>query len=179
MMNIIPWRIAPLLILTLLVFFFWRGLSLNPHDLPSAQLGKPVPRFSVPILGDEAHTFTSQHLKGHISLLNIWASWCNACTDEQYFLLQLANDGVPIYGLNYKDNVEHAKHWLEEWGNPYRLVGEDTHGMAAIDMGVYGAPETFLIDKEGIIRYRHVGGVNADVWQRDFLPLIKQLEQAG
>ncbi len=177
-MKAVYWRIAPLMVFMVLGLFFWRGLSLEPQHLPSAQLGKPLPPFRVPSIGDEQIVFSPSSLLGQVALLNVWASWCAACTDEQLFLLQLAQEGTAIYGLNYKDNRTDARKWLTEWGNPYRLVGEDVTGKVAIDLGVYGAPETFLIDKTGVIRYRHAGVLNETIWQQEFLPRIKQLEQA-
>ena len=178
-MRSVYWRLIPFAVFTLLVLFFWRGLSLDPQQLPSVQIGKPLPLFRLPTLGNKQVELTSADLKGQVFLLNVWASWCYACTIEQLFLLQLKQDGVTIFGLNYKDKTDDASKWLTEWGNPYKLVGEDVAGKVAIDLGVYGAPETFLVDKAGIIRYRHVGVLNADVWQQYFLPLIKQLEQAA
>ena len=178
-MKTIPWRIIPFIVFMLLVTFFWRGLSLDPQHLPSVQLGKPLPLFRLPTVGEKQKELTSAALHGQIVLLNVWASWCAACTDEQLFLLQLARQGIVIYGLNYKDNPDDAKKWLAEWGNPYRLVGADVDGKVAIDLGVYGAPETFLVDKKGTIRYRHAGVLNAMIWQQEFLPLIKQLEQSA
>ena len=177
-MKAVHWRIIPFVVFTLLVTFFWRGLSLDPQNLPSAQLGKPLPPFRLPILGDDQLALTPIALHGQVVLLNVWASWCAACIDEQVFLLQLAHEGVVIYGLNYKDNPQDAKQWLAEWGNPYKMVGADVDGKVAIDLGVYGAPETFLVDKAGIIHYRHAGILNAMVWQQEFLPRIKVLEKA-
>lgn len=113
---------------------------------------------------------------GQIALLNVWASWCAACVDEQVFLMQLSREALPIYGLNYKDKTNDARRWLSEWGNPYKAIGEDKAGKVAIDLGVYGAPETFLIDKKGLIRYRHVGVLDEKAWLSDFLPLIKRLQ---
>ena len=178
-MKILNWRLIPFVMFVGLAVFFWRGLSLDPQNLPSAHLGKPLPEFRLVSLVDPSSQLTASSLKGHITLLNVWASWCEACTDEQAFLMNLAKQGVLIYGLNYKDNPLNAKEWLETWGNPYQLVGEDIHGRVAIDLGVYGAPETFLIDKAGIILYRHVGVLNSSVWQQEFLPRIKQLEQSA
>ena len=175
-MNVVYWRMIPFITFVLLALFFWRGLSLDPKHVPSAQLGKPLPQFKLPILGDPHVALTPTSLMGHVVLLNVWASWCEACIEEQPFLLQLAHEGVSIYGVNYKDNREDAKQWLAKWGNPYRLVGEDTLGKVSIDLGVYGAPETFLVDKAGIIRYRHVGELNERIWHDEFLPLISQLE---
>jgi cytochrome c biogenesis protein CcmG/thiol:disulfide interchange protein DsbE len=174
-MKTLYWRLLPLIVFTLLVGFFWRGLSLEPQKLPSVQLGKPLPDFKLPMLGEEK-IFRTSSMQGRVTLLNVWASWCSACVDEQVFLMRLSRESVPIYGLNYKDNTENARRWLSDWGNPYQAIGEDRDGIVAIDLGVYGAPETFLIDKQGIIRYRHVGVLDEATWKSDFLPRIKQLE---
>lgn len=175
-MNITVWRLIPLLLFLFLALFLWRGLSLDPQKLPLAQLNQQLPAFNLPILGDNQHYFNSSQLHGNVVLLNVWASWCSACIDEQIFLMQLAEQGIPIFGLNYKDTSDNASKWLSQWGNPYVLVGDDKDGKAAIDLGVYGAPETFLIDKKGFIRFRHVGILTADSWKNDFLPRIQQLE---
>ncbi|MCW8400193.1 DsbE family thiol:disulfide interchange protein [Legionella sp. PATHC038] len=177
-MKKIGWKLVPITLFLLLCVFLWRGLSLNPHELPSVQLGKSLPPFSLPQLNDPNSFFDSKQLRGQVVLLNVWASWCAACVDEQVLMLQLAREGIPIYGLNYKDQSVNALRWLEQWGNPYKLVIEDRDGKVAIDLGVYGAPETFVIDKQGIIRYRHVGIMTQKVWQKEISPLIKRLEQA-
>ncbi|KTD35992.1 cytochrome C biogenesis protein [Legionella nautarum] len=174
-MKALYWRLIPFTIFAFLVFFLWRGLSLEPRKLPSAQLGKTLPSFQLPAL-DNGELFTPQVMKGRVAVLNIWASWCEACVDEQVFLMRLSREAVPIYGINYKDKTENAQRWLKEWGNPYQAVGEDKEGKVAIDLGVYGAPETFLIDKKGIIRYRHIGILDEKTWNSDFLPRIKQME---
>jgi cytochrome c biogenesis protein CcmG/thiol:disulfide interchange protein DsbE len=171
------WRLIPFILFTLLVVFFWKGLSLTPQALPSVQLGKPLPPFQLPTLAGK-QSFTPQLFKHQVSLLNVWASWCPACIQEQVFLMDLSQRGIAIYGLDYKDNKDNAQRWLNEWGNPYRVIGEDVSGKVAIDLGVYGAPETFLIDKKGIIRYRHVGILDEKAWKNNFLPLIKKLEKA-
>ena len=176
-MKAMYWRLIPLIMFALLVIFFWRGLSLNPQELPSVTLGKPLPVFALPVLGEKVLTFTPTVMRGHISLLNVWASWCSACTEEQVFLLALARQGVPIYGLNYKDKRDDAERWLTEWGNPYKSIGLDQQGQVAIDLGVYGAPETFLIDKRGVIQYRHAGVLTEKVWLEVFLPRMKALEK--
>ena len=177
-MKTISWKLIPIVIFLLLAGFLYRGLSLDPHHLPSVQIGKNLPQFSLPQLEDPQQKFTTDTLKQRVSLLNVWASWCNACFDEQVFLMQLAREGVPIYGLNYKDKTKNALQWLNQWGNPYQLIAQDKKGKLAIDLGVYGAPETFVIDKQGVIRYRHVGVLNEEVWLKDIQPLMKQLEQA-
>lgn len=178
-MKITLWRLIPFILFILLLVFFWRGLSLDPQNLPSSQLGKPLPQFRLPILGGHQAVLTEDSLKGKVALLNVWASWCEACTEEQVLLMTLAQEGVIIYGLNYKDKTAEATQWLAEWGNPYQVVGQDFHGNVGIDLGVYGAPETFLIDKAGIIRYRHVGVLTKNDWKRDFLPRIKALEKVA
>lgn len=172
-------RFIPLIVFAVLVGFFWRGLSLDPQNLPSARIGKLLPPFQVPLLGDDREYLTTAKLQGHIALINVWASWCSSCADEQLFLSKLAQQGVAIYGLNYKDNAHDAKQWLSEWGNPYKLIGEDREGKVAIELGVYGTPETFLIDKNGMIRYRYAGILDAKVWEQDFIPRIKELEHAA
>lgn len=178
-MKKIGWRFIPIVLFILLSIFLWRGLSLNPRDLPSVQLGKSLPEFSLPQLQHPDSPFSSTQLREQVVLLNVWASWCAACTEEQVFMLQLAREGVPIYGLNYKDKSADAQQWLEQWGNPYKVVVKDQDGKVAIDLGVYGAPETFVIDKKGIIRYRHAGVMTQELWQQKILPLMKQLEQTA
>jgi len=170
------WRVIPMILFLLLSIFLWRGLSLNPHELPSVQLGKPLASFKLPQLYHPDSFFSSSKLRHQVVLLNVWASWCEACVEEQVFLLQLAREGVPIYGLNYKDKASDALHWLDQWGNPYKLVIQDLEGKVAIDLGVYGAPETFVIDKKGIIRYRHAGVLNQELWSKEIAPLLQQLE---
>ncbi|HAT6977181.1 TPA: DsbE family thiol:disulfide interchange protein [Legionella pneumophila] len=177
-MKKIGWRVIPVAVFCLLCFFLWRGLSLDPHYLPSARIGKPLPDFSLPELQNSDSMFSAMNFHNQVVLLNVWASWCEACVEEQVFMLQLAREGVPIYGLNYKDKPEHARAWLAQWGNPYRLIGQDSEGKVAIDLGVYGAPETFVIDKKGIIRYRHVGIMNQKTWLNDILPLMRNLEKS-
>lgn len=175
-MKILHWRFLPLVGFLGLVIFFWRGLSLDPNTLPSARLGQVLPSFQLPVLEPSSLQFNNALFHEPVQLLIVWASWCAACIDEQPFLMRLAKEGLPMYGLNYKDTPADAKRWLAEWGNPYRLVGEDKDGHVAIDLGVYGAPETFLIDKAGIIRYRQVGVLTEAIWEKAFLPRIKALQ---
>ncbi len=167
--------LVPLCLFGLLAVFFWRGLSLNPSELPLAQLNQKMPAFEVPILGDNTRLFSSEHMQGHPAVLHVFASWCTSCAKEQVFLLKLADEGVPLYGLNYKDNPFDAMQWLQAFGNPYRMIGMDKDGHTGIDLGVYGTPETFLVDSEGMIRYRHVGILTADVWNEVVLPQWKAI----
>lgn len=178
-MKTFIWRMLPLMVFMVLALFLWRGLSLDPRALPSVKLGKALPEFRLPRLDDPNQTLSRKDLKGQLVLLNVWASWCPACVDEQVFLLSLARQGVLLYGLNYKDNAQEAREWLKEWGNPYQQIVQDKEGRFAIDLGVYGAPETFLIDKNGLIQYRHAGILTADIWEKDFLPRIKALEKSA
>ncbi|MDP1603942.1 MAG: DsbE family thiol:disulfide interchange protein [Legionella sp.] len=175
-MKLSIWRLLPVVVFAMLAIFLWRGLSLDPQKLPSVQVGHPLPAFNLPVLGDTQHQFNPAILQGKVLLLNVWASWCEACVEEQLFLMQLKEKGIPLYGLNYKDDAQNAAQWLTEWGNPYQLIGEDKDGKVAIDLGVYGAPETFLIDKKGFIRFRHVGILDEENWTREFLPRIQQLQ---
>lgn len=177
-MKRIGWRGIPILLFIVLTVFLWHALSLDPHQLPSVQIGKSMPTFNLPQLKNPKARFDSKILPKQVLLFNVWASWCRACVEEQVLLMQLARDGVPIYGLNYKDNSDDALQWLAQWGNPYQLIAQDFTGSVAIDLGVYGAPETFVIDKKGIIRYRHVGVLTQAVWLHDILPLMNTLEVA-
>lgn len=175
-MKKIGWRLIPIMVFLLLSLFLWRGLALDPHHLPSVQVGRQLPDFNLPELTDANKVFSSSQLRDQVLLLNVWASWCEACVEEQAFMLQLARQGVPLYGLNYKDHRDDARDWLLQWGNPYLSIGQDIPGKVAIDLGVYGAPETFVIDKQGVIRYRHVGIMTAAVWQQTIAPLMQELE---
>ncbi len=176
-MKKIGWRIIPIVFFLVLSLFLWRGLYLDPHQLPSVQIGKAVPQFDLGQLQDTNLHFDSKLFKHKVVLLNVWASWCEACIEEQVLMMKLAREGVLIFGLNYKDQNKDALEWLQQWGNPYQLIGADKDGKVGIDLGVYGAPETFVIDKKGIIRYRHVGILTEAVWLKTVYPLINQLEK--
>ena len=173
-MKKILFRALPLVVFAILAVFLWKGLYLNPREIPSSYIGKKLPEFSLQTL-NQSGVFRNSDLHGEVSLLNVWASWCMACKDEQAFLLKLADTGIKIYGLNYKDDTNTALEWLATWGNPYTIVAADINGLVAFDLGVYGAPETFLIDKQGIIRYRYAGILNEEVWQEKFLPVYSEL----
>lgn len=172
-------RFSPLFLFILTAFFLWRGLFLHPQELPSAEIGKTIQFTAVKQLQNSQKLFTPALMQGKITLLNVWASWCNACTEEQYFLNELAEQNWVIFGLNYRDNRKRALQWLANWGNPYQAIGADIEGNVAVDLGVYGAPETFIIDKKGVIRYRHVGVLNEKNWREEFLPLINKIKEEG
>lgn len=167
----------PLIIFAIIVMVLWRGLSLHPNQVPSPLVNKAAPPFQLPTLF-AAKQATQKDFLGKVTLFNVWASWCYACAEEHEFILHLAKDEhVNFYGLNYKDDPETAKKWLQENGNPYQVVAVDHAGIAAIDWGVYGAPETFIIDKKGIIRYKHIGPITAEAWEQKLKPLLVKLEQ--
>ncbi len=169
--------LAPLGIFALLVAFLFRGLSLDPKLVPSPLVGKPMPAFSLPRLDDPNATLSDADIKGQVSVLNIWATWCVSCRAEHEVLLQLAQTGqVAIYGLNYKDNRADARRWLQQLGNPYIANAFDEDGRVGIDWGVYGAPETFVIDRQGIIRHKHIGPLTTEVLREQLLPLIAELK---
>jgi cytochrome c biogenesis protein CcmG/thiol:disulfide interchange protein DsbE len=169
--------LAPLAIFALLVAFLFRGLSLDPKLVPSPLVGKPVPAFTLTRLDNPAVTISDADFKGKVSLLNVWATWCVSCRREHETLVQLAKTGqVEIYGLNYKDNREDAKRWLSQLGNPYVANAFDSDGRVGIDWGVYGAPETFIIDREGIIRHKHIGPLTDEIINDEILPLVAKLK---
>ncbi|RKZ61282.1 MAG: DsbE family thiol:disulfide interchange protein [Gammaproteobacteria bacterium] len=149
-------RFMPLIIFTVLVIFLAVGLTLNPREVPSPLIGKPAPEFELPLLLKEG-SFSNKDLIGHVTLINVWASWCFACRQEHEVVKHLSRQGVRIIGLNYKDEASDAKQWLAKLGNPYQAIAADRDGRIAIDWGVYGAPETFLIDRQGIIRHKVIG----------------------
>ncbi len=146
-------------------------------DLPSALIDKPAPTFELPPIDGDGAGFTSKQLTGGVSLVNVWASWCAPCRIEHPLLMRLAREDVTIYGINYKDPPADAKAFLGQLGNPFKSIGADRTGRAAIDWGVYGYPETFVIDRTGHIRYRHVGPISADDLSDKIYPLLKALGQ--
>src|SRR6185369_13317021 len=172
--------LIPLGLFLILVVFLAIGLGRDPHEVPSALINKPAPTFRLPQLKDPAKTFGAEDMRGKVWLLNVWASWCIACRDEHPHLFEYAQSGVaPIIGLNYKDKREDALESLAEMGDPYQLSAVDLEGRVAIDYGVYGAPETYVIDKNGTIRLKHVGPVTPDVWSQKVLPLVQELNREG
>ena len=165
----------PLGVFLVLAAFLMRGLQLDPQALPSALIDRPLPEFSLPALGRE-ETLTRASVTGEVALFNVWATWCPSCRVEHPFLTQLAARGVPIYGINYKDEDGPALAWLAELGDGYRINIVDAEGSLGLDLGVYGAPETYVVDGNGVIRYRHVGVVDERVWAQTLEPIIRQLK---
>jgi cytochrome c biogenesis protein CcmG/thiol:disulfide interchange protein DsbE len=172
--------LAPLIVFIVLVGFLAVGLKLDPREVPSPFIGKPAPAFSLPQLAEPDKTFGSADFKGQVSLFNVWASWCVSCRQEHPLLIKLSKQNIlPIYGLNYKDRREDGLGWLRHYGNPYALSAFDADGKAGIEWGVYGVPETFVIDKQGVIRHKHTGPVTEKAWLETLLPLIMRLQQEG
>ncbi len=171
--------LIPLAIFAILVAFLAVGLRLKPREVPSPFIGKPAPAFQLSQLHEPESTFSPADLHGQVWLLNVWASWCVSCRQEHPVLMDLASHNiVPIIGLDYKDEREPAKAWLAEHGNPYRLSIWDRDGRVGIDYGVYGVPETFVIDKAGIVRMKHVGPLTQTVVSEKIIPLVKELNGA-
>ena len=154
------------------------GLRLDPAVLPSPLVGKPAPAFQLALLHDPARTLSNRDMAGQVWLLNVWASWCTACGDEHPALMRLAASGaVPVVGLNYKDERGAGLAWLERHGNPYAASAFDADGATGIDFGVYGVPETFVIDRRGMIRLKHVGVLTPRVIEETLLPLVRELQR--
>ncbi len=172
--------VIPLIVFIVLVVFLGIGLKLDPREVPSPFIGKPAPAFNLPQLAEPEKTLGNGNLKGQVSLLNVWASWCVSCRQEHPLLIELSKEGIaPIYGLNYKDEREAGLGWLNRLGNPYTLSAFDADGKVGIEWGVYGVPETFVVDKQGIIRHKHTGPITEEAWQKTLLPLILKLQKEG
>jgi cytochrome c biogenesis protein CcmG/thiol:disulfide interchange protein DsbE len=172
--------LVPLSVFLVMAVYFAVGLTKDSTVLPSALIDKPVPEFSLPpIEGGPGKGFSSADLRaGRVSVINVFASWCGPCRTEHPFITRLATLKVAkVYGLNFKDNPKSALRWLREFGDPYAAHGVDNDGRVSIDWGVYGIPETFIIDNSGTIRYKHVGPINGDILEDEILPVIKKLSR--
>ncbi|MEI7531778.1 MAG: DsbE family thiol:disulfide interchange protein [Betaproteobacteria bacterium] len=166
-------KLIPLIIFLVLLIFLGIGLRLNPRDIPSPLIGKEVPQFTNPILSHSSQQFSPDSLKGKIWILNVWASWCTSCREEHPLLISFSKEKlVPIIGLNYKDKDDAAKDWLKSIGDPYDLSVIDANGKVGIDFGVYGVPETFVIDAKGRIIYKHTGPLTEDALSKHIRPLL-------
>ncbi|HSG91347.1 MAG TPA: DsbE family thiol:disulfide interchange protein [Pseudomonadales bacterium] len=168
----------PLVVFVLMAFFLWRGFSLeDAHDLPSALIDRPLPTFELAILNAPERKARTEDLLGEPFLLNVWATWCPTCRAEHAELERIAERyDMTIVGVNYKDDPVEARLWLQRYGDPYRLSVMDQDGSLGIDLGVYGAPETFVVDGAGMIRYKRVGAIDRRVWEREIVPVLRELE---
>lgn len=172
--------LIPIVAFAILVGFFYRGLFLDPREVPSPLIGKPAPSFELTDVRDPNISFAMSEMLGKPAVLNVWATWCAGCRQEHPFLMQLARSGeVALYGMNYRDERSKAMDWLTRLGNPYRKVGYDPDGMGSLDWGVYGSPETFLLDPDGTVVYKHLGPLGPTVWEREFRPRIAAMQGAG
>ena len=170
--------LVPLTVFALIAITLWKGLDQDPSQLPSPLIGKPAPEFDLPDMEKTEQRFTRDDLLGKVVLLNVWATWCSGCRDEHALLLRIADkEQIPIYAFNYKDDRTSALDWLQRFGNPYRQIGFDASGRVGLDFGVYGLPETYVLDRDGIIRHKHIGPLTEPVWQREVLPVVKALRQ--
>ena len=170
--------LLPLVLFIALVGFLLIGLYRDPHEVPSPLINKPAPDFKLSQLRAPNKTFSSQEMRGKVWVLNFWGTWCVACREEHPLLLEYAKTGaVPILGVDYKDERTAAMQMLDEEGDPYTLTVSDPDGRVSIDYGVYGAPESYLIDRNGVIRFKQIGPITQDVWQKEILPRARQLNQ--
>jgi len=170
--------VVPALVFVVIAVFLGIGLTLDPRKIPSPLIGKPVPNFSLPPVQGRSLGLASENLRGEVSLVNVFASWCVACREEHPLMMQIKRKGlVPLHGINYKDRPLDAQRWLDELGDPYTRTGADFDGRVGIDWGVYGVPETFVIDREGRIAYKHIGPVTPAALKDTILPLIEKLRK--
>jgi cytochrome c biogenesis protein CcmG/thiol:disulfide interchange protein DsbE len=169
--------LLPLIAFACLVGMFVVGLTMDPSRIPSPLIGNPAPDYALPSLQDPDVMVGSANFAGKVALVNIWATWCPGCRQEHGFLMELAADNVvPIYGLNWRDNRPDALQWLHGLGNPYVNSGFDEDGRVGIDWGAYGAPETFLLNSDGMVVHKHIAPLTREIWEQEFMPLIRQLE---
>ena len=176
-MKRVWWTLGVFVALVLLLAV---GLRLNPREVPSPLIGRPAPAFELPLLMDPDKQFSEKTMLGRVWILNVWASWCPPCLVEHPVVTQVSRSGMaPVVGLNYKDRREDALPWLKRNGDPFQLIAFDANGRIGIDYGVYGVPETYIIDRQGVIRYKHIGPITADVVKQEMEPLVRKLSAGG
>lgn len=169
-------NLIPFLIFIIIVSFLWLGLGKDPNLLPSVFLNKPLPTFNAPQLDEKLALLSSENFKDHVTILNVWATWCESCRLEHPIFLDIARQKqLQVIGLNYKDNRDDAKKYLQTMGNPFTAIIYDPQGKIGMQLGVYGTPETFVIDKKGIVRFKFIGPITLDSWQKVLSPQIKKI----
>lgn len=172
--------LIPAILFAGLVGVFAVQLGEDPSVIPSPLIGKPAPTFALPSVENPEEMVNTADLKGRMYVLNAWGTWCPPCYQEHPTLVEIAKtSAVPLIGLNWKDELPKAQQWLQELGNPYEMTGFDADGKAGIDWGVYAAPETFLVDPQGVIIHKHIGPITMEVWQREFLPRIQEAQRTS
>lgn len=169
--------VLPVILIAALGVAFYFQLGRDPQKLPSALIDKPMPAFDLPPIEGRTDGLSSADIKGKVALLNVWASWCPPCEIEHPILMSIAASGVPIYGINYKDKPDDAKRFLRRLGNPFVAIGADVKGTVGVDLGVYGYPETFIVDASGVIRYRHAGPIGKPDWEQTLRPIVQRLQK--
>lgn len=173
------WHLIPLAVFLAMLGFLGVGLKLDPREVPSPLIGKPAPMFQLQTLDTPSQTLSPADLRGQVWLLNVWASWCSGCREEHPVLVEFARSrAVPVYGLDYKDQPDDARRLLQREGNPYVASVSDLDGRTGIEYGVYGVPETFVIDKAGVIRHKQIGPITPEILRDTILPLVKKLNAA-
>ncbi|GAB3683944.1 DsbE family thiol:disulfide interchange protein [Salinisphaera aquimarina] len=175
------WRLViPVVVVLGLIALLGYGLTRRPDILPSALIGKSAPAFDLPTLASDRERISAADLKGNVTLVNVWASWCVACRAEHGLITEISQrTGVPVVGLNYKDTEEAARRWLGRYGNPFAVIAVDQSGQVGIDWGVAAVPETFVVDRDGVIRYKVVGAITREEMNETLIPKLKQLQQAS
>lgn len=171
--------LLPLILFGAMALMLGVGLKLDSSQVNSPLVGKPAPEFQAPSLQNPGRNVQLSDLKGQVALVNVWASWCTTCRQEHPYLMALSEQGVPIYGIDYKDERAEAIAWLEKYGNAYQAVAFDAEGRVGMDWGVYGVPETYVVDRQGVIRYKHTGAITAHSLREKLQPLIATLRQEG
>ncbi|MCO6441050.1 MAG: DsbE family thiol:disulfide interchange protein [Nitrococcus mobilis] len=171
--------LLPLILFGAVAVMLGVGLTLNTSQVNSPLVGKPAPDFQAPSLQTPERSVQLSDLSGQVALVNIWASWCTTCRQEHPYLMALSEQGIPIYGIDYKDERPKALAWLEQYGNAYRAIAFDAQGRVGMDWGVYGVPETYVIDRQGVIRHKHIGAITAHSLREQLQPLIAELRREG
>ena len=167
----------PFLVFVIMLAFLWQGLYLKPRELPSSLLGKQFPNFVLPSLDNKSMLVSESIFRGQTTIVNVWASWCTACAQEHAVLNAVTkNESFQLVGVNYKDLKYNADLWLNKFGNPYKVIIVDTDGLLGMDLGIYGTPTTYIIDRAGVIRYRHVGVLTNELWNKVIIPEINKLK---
>jgi cytochrome c biogenesis protein CcmG/thiol:disulfide interchange protein DsbE len=170
--------VAPIVVFVAIGVVLAAGLTLNPREIPSPLIGKPVPQFALPPVQGRTLGLASADLRGEVSLVNVFASWCVACKEEHPVFMQMKREGfLPVHGINYKDRPADAAKWLDDLGDPYTRTGVDLDGRVSIDWGIYGVPETFVVDRDGRIAYKHIGPVTPELFDKTLRPLVEKLRR--